>query len=92
MIEKRGGREQLNPDLGQLIGDRTEDRCGIPLLQSREEEHRLKFGPQGEEIAWRNLARHDRVPDIGFSKKMQKFAELTDAQPFDLVGAILDFR
>jgi hypothetical protein len=57
-------------------------------LEPREEEHRFEIWPQIEKVGRRDLAGHDRVPNVRVAKEIQQFAELSDAQPFDLVRAI----
>ena len=60
MIEKGGGRQKLDLDLRELVGDRPEDRFGVAFFQPGEKEHRFKIRTQTEKVAGRNLPGHDR--------------------------------
>ena len=60
MVEEGCGRKQLDIDFRELIADRAEDRFGIALLETREQEHRFEVWTQTKKVTRGDLTSHDR--------------------------------
>jgi hypothetical protein len=81
--------EQLHAVLAHLIGNRAENRFGIPRAQTSGDTHHAKIKPEiFEQICRTDAARHHGSGDFARSEYIDELAELANFHPFDFVNNI----
>ena len=84
-IEEGGGGEEFDAVFGKGVGDGAEEGFGVAFFQLGEKEEGGEVGAEVEEIFRRELARHDGVAGAGFFGVGDKFAELSDPEPAQVI-------
>ena len=87
ILEKGHGVEQLETDVGELIGNFTKERLGIASPQSGQQDQGSKVRTQVEEVCRRKLAGHHGMAGARFPSGVEQLSKLANAQPMHLVGS-----